>query len=321
MCVDNTPLYRSVPGFSFLDLILRLSMPEPSISIVTPSLNQGQFLGETMDSVLKQNYSGLEYIVMDGGSADSSVDLIRAREEHLAFWRSQPDQGQAQAINEGFARANGEIFAWLNSDDLYLSDSLQNVANLFAGCVDEPVILYGGCEQFHQNTGKSELRPAVSFDQKRLQIADFLDQPSVFFSRVAWDQVGPLDESLHYAFDWEWFLRAAKCCRFERCDRVLSRYRIHSQHKTGTGGLRRWEEMSEVVRRHSPDSIVRHYQFLLACPDARWWLNKRMRLAQIFARFLPSKPAAALATSCSPPFWRLPDGICREMLWEISGIR
>ena len=296
-------------------------MPDPVISIVTPSFNQGHYLGETLDSISDQGYPSLDHIVMDGGSNDQSVDVIRARQERLAFWRSQPDDGQAAAINEGFARARGGIFGWLNSDDLHMDGTLRTVADALAGCLEEPVVFYGGCEIFRDTDSLIERRPAVAFDGQRLQTTDFLDQPSVFFTRTAWDRVGPLDESLHYAFDWEWFLRAARCCRFQRCARVLSRYRIHSQHKTGTGGLRRWEEMSEVVRRHSPDEVVRHYQYLLACPDARWWLNKRMRLAQLFKKIFPDTLGGALGTLCAPPFWNLPKGISRAMLWEISGIR
>jgi glycosyltransferase involved in cell wall biosynthesis len=278
-------------------------------------------LGQTLASVLAQDYPSLEYLVMDGGSTDESVNVIRAREGRLAFWRTQADHGQAEAINQGFERAHGVILGWLNSDDLYLNDTLSTVAKALDGGMDRPVVLYGGCELFRDQGLRTELRPAIPFDEKRLQVTDFLDQPSVFFTKAAWDRVGPLDESLHYAFDWDWFLRAARCCRFQRCDRILSRYRIHRQHKTGTGGLRRWEEMSEVVRRHSPDEVVRHYQYLLACPDARWWLNKRMRLAQLFGRMLPDPAGDVLGTLCAPPFWLLPQGISREMLWEISGIR
>jgi len=296
-------------------------MVDPVISIVTPSFNQGRYLGETLDSILSQAYPNLDYIVMDGGSTDQSVNVIRARQERLAFWQSQADNGQAAAINEGFARARGIIFGWLNSDDLQLNGTLHTVANLLGSCVDEAAVLYGSCELFRDNGSLIERRSAVPFDLNRLKITDFLDQPSVFFTRAAWERVGPLDESLHYAFDWEWFLRAAKCCRFYSCDRVLSRYRIHAQHKTGTGGLRRWEEMSEVVRRHSPDEVVRHYQYLLACPDARWWLNKRMRLAQSFQQIFPDRIGSTLGTLCAPPFWHLPEGISRPMLWEISGIR
>jgi len=258
---------------------------------------------------------------MDGGSTDESVTVIRTREKQLTFWRSEPDHGQPEAINQGFQRARGAILGWLNSDDVYLSDTLRTVANALAECDDEAVVFYGGCELFQDRGTSTELRAAVPFDRERLQITDFIDQPSVFLTRAAWERVGPLDESLHYAFDWDWFLRAAKCCRFQRCGKVLSRYRIHSQHKTGSGGLRRWEEMSEVVRRHSSDEVVRHYQYLLACPDARWWLNKRMRLAQLFRRFLPGPASDALGTICAPPFWLLPGGVSRAMLWEISGIR
>lgn len=296
-------------------------MADPVISIVTPSFNQGRYLGETIDSILGQGYPSLDYIVMDGGSTDQSVDVIRARQEQLAFWRSGPDDGQAAAINQGFAKARGAIVAWLNSDDLHMNGTLRTVANALAGCLDEAVILYGGCEFFRDTGSIIECRPAVAFDRYRLQVTDFLDQPSVFFTRRAWELVGTLDQSLHYAFDWDWFLRAAKICRFLRCDEVLSRYRIHPHHKTGTGGLRRWEEMSEVVRRHSPDEVVRHYQYLLACPDARWWLNKRMRLAQLFQKIFPDRIGGALGTLCAPPFWHLPEGIARPTLWEISGIR
>ena len=296
-------------------------MVDPLISIVTPSFNQGHYLGETLDSILGQGYPNLEYIVMDGGSADQSAEVIRARQERLAFWQSQPDHGQAAAINEGFARARGLIFGWLNSDDLYTNGTLHTVANLLAGSLNEAAVVYGSCELFRDNGSLIERRSAVPFDLNRLQITDFLDQPSVFFTRAAWERVGPLDESLHYAFDWEWFLRAAKVCHFIQCDQVLSRYRIHAQHKTGTGGLRRWEEMREVVRRHSPDEIVRHYQYLLACPDARWWLNKRMRLTQLFRGILPETISSALGTLCAPPFWFLPNGISRTTLWEISGVR
>jgi GT2 family glycosyltransferase len=258
---------------------------------------------------------------MDGGSTDESVTVIRAREKQLTYWRSEPDHGQPEAINQGFQRARGATLGWLNSDDVYVSDTLRTVADALAECDDEAVVFYGACELFQDRGTSTELRAAVPFDRERLQVTDFIDQPSVFFTRAAWERVGPLDESLHYAFDWDWFLRAAKCCRFQRCDKVLSRYRIHSQHKTGSGGLRRWEEMSEVVRRHSSDEVVRHYQYLLACPDARWWLNKRMRLAQLFRRFLPAPASDALGTICAPPFWLLPDGISRATLWEISGIR
>jgi hypothetical protein len=125
---------------------------------------------------------------------------------------------------------------------------------------------------------------------------------------------------LHYAFDWDWFLRAAKVCQFVAIDRLLSRYRIHGQHKSGKGGKARWSELVQVVGRHSPPDVVRHYDFLTEHPITHWWLNKRMRLQQGFRR-MSSSLAPACADSLSPPFWFLPRDIQREMLWDISGIR
>jgi glycosyltransferase involved in cell wall biosynthesis len=293
----------------------------PQISIVTPSLNQGKFLGAALDSVLGQGYPALEYLVMDGGSADNSVEIIKQRESELSFWRSEPDQGQAAAINEGFRRSSGVILGWLNSDDLYTPGTFSQLASSLGPISDQPVVMHGGCELFHDGQRSCEIRAALPFDPEMLQITDYLDQPSVFWTRKAWELVGPLDESLHYAFDWDWFLRAAKKCKFIHCDQVLSRYRIHSTHKSGIGGRKRWMELVEVARRHSPDLVTDHYRFLTEHPTAHWWLNKRMRFAQALGRVLPKDLADLLATSASPPFWRLPKGIDPEVLWLVSGIR
>jgi glycosyltransferase involved in cell wall biosynthesis len=293
---------------------------QPRISIVTPSFNQAQYLGATLESVLGQSYPNLEYIVLDGGSSDSSREIIARKQNRLAFWRSHPDGGQAVAINEGFERATGAVFGWLNSDDLYVPGALLQVAEVLRRQIGEPIVCYGACELFWDGTNRRELRPAVAFDRRKLELVDFLDQPSVFWTRAAWEKVGPLDETLHYAFDWDWFLRAAKICRFIRIDRLLSQYRIHGKHKSGQGGKARWGELVEVVRRHSPAEVVRHYSFLTEHPIIHSWLNKRMRLEQGLRR-LSSPFALACANMLSPPFWFLPRDIRREILWEISGIR
>jgi glycosyltransferase involved in cell wall biosynthesis len=296
-------------------------MDFPRISIITPSLNQGRFLSATLESVLGQGYPVLEYLVMDGGSEDNSVGVIKQRESELSFWRSGPDRGQAAAINEGFARSSGVILGWLNSDDLYSTETFSEVAAILGDICDQPAVMYGGCELFHEARRSREIRPALPFDADLLQVTDYIDQPSVFWTRAAWELVGPLNESLHYAFDWDWFLRAARSCRFIRSDKVLSRYRIHSGHKSGTGGGKRWRELVEVAGRHSPARVVNHYHYLTEHPIAHWWLNKRMRFAQTLARVLPKNLADVLATAASPPFWRVPKGIESEVLWQISGIR
>jgi glycosyltransferase involved in cell wall biosynthesis len=293
---------------------------ERKFTVVTPSYNQGRFIEGTIRSVLEQKYPSLEYLILDGGSNDGTVEILQKYDADLSFWRSAKDRGQAAAINEGFQRSSGEILGWLNSDDLYLEHTFRTVANVFAGNIEEPLIVYGGCELFDDRTHVSELRPAFPFDAAWLAITDFLDQPSAFWTRKAWEIVGPLDESLHYGFDWEWFIRASKVCRFIPIDKVLSRYRIHAGHKSATGGKNRWLELLKIVRAHSSPDVIRNYEYLLANDSARWWLNKRMRFEQIIRKVAPGA-AGSIATLLSPPFWFVPQGVSRETLWKISGIR
>ena len=292
----------------------------PRISVITPSYNQGHFIEETIRSVLQQKYPNLEFSVFDGGSTDQTVGVLKKYSAQLSFWRSEKDGGQAAAINEGFRRATGDILCWLNSDDLHCANALSTVDGLLRDCLDQPVVVYGGCEIFNHGTPQTELRPATPFSQKLLKTVDFIDQPSTFWTRKAWEIVGPLDESLHFGFDWEWFLRAANACRFMATEEVLSRYRIHQAHKTGTGGKKRWIELLAIVRRHSSPEVIRHYEYLVRRDSARWWLNKRMRLCLALKGPFRAQADQA-ATLLSPPFWFLPSGIQRKTLWEISGIR
>jgi glycosyltransferase involved in cell wall biosynthesis len=297
-----------------------MSPDSPRISVITPSYNQGHFIEETIRSVLQQNYPNLEFSVFDGGSTDQTVGVLKKYSAQLSFWRSEKDGGQAAAINEGFRRATGDILCWLNSDDLHCANTLSTVDGLLRDCLDLPVIVYGGCEMFNHGMPQIELRRATPFSQKLLETVDFIDQPSVFWTRKAWEIVGPLDESLHFGFDWEWFLRAGKACRFMATEELLSRYRIHPAHKSGTGGKKRWIELLAIVRRHSSPEVIRHYEYLVRRDSARWWLNKRMRLSLALKGLLRvyADPAATLL---SPPFWFLPTGIQRKTLWQISGIR
>jgi glycosyltransferase involved in cell wall biosynthesis len=297
-----------------------LEMKFPRVSVITPSYNQGKFIEETICSVLDQDYPNLEFSVFDGGSTDQTIQVLKKYSTRLSFWRSTPDKGQAAAINEGFAQATGDILCWLNSDDLHFEHTLAAVAGLLGSCLDQPVVVYGGCEMFDDRTGNKEVRPPIPFSQSLLETTDFIDQPSVFWTRKAWETVGRLDEGLHFAFDWEWFLRAGKTCRFIATDDLLSRYRLHEAHKSRTGGKTRSLELLTIVRRHSSPVVVRHYEFLEARSFARWWLNKRMRLLLALEGPLGGF-ADKLATFLSPPFWFLPTGIERKTLWQISGIR
>ncbi len=226
-------------------------MTTPKITIVTPSYNQGQFLGDTIQSVLGQGYPNLEYIVMDGGSTDNSVEVIKKHEKHLAYWVSEKDGGQAAAINAGFARATGEILGWLNSDDMYLPGALAFAAGRLSPA--EVGIVFGNC--LHLSEGSPQISGsdvAGRHQRMPLTLHDYIIQPSAFWTKTAWDKIGPLDQALHFSFDWDWFLRAEKAgAAFTAVDKYLSVYRLHDAHKTGTGGGRRQAELAEIYGRHA----------------------------------------------------------------------
>jgi glycosyltransferase involved in cell wall biosynthesis len=226
-------------------------MTLPKISIVTPSYNQGQFLEETILSVLGQQYPDLEYIIMDGGSTDNSVEIIKKYEKHFTYWVSEEDSGQSAAINKGFSIAAGDILAWLNSDDMYLPGALFYIASRLD--IGQPELLFGNC--LHFTDGKEVATGSdVSrwHENSNLLLVDYIIQPSSFWTRRAWLKTGPLDESLVYSFDWEWFIQAKKAgVTFHGDEKYLSLYRMHEGRKTAVGGDNRLSELTLIYRRHT----------------------------------------------------------------------
>lgn len=204
----------------------------PKISVVTPSYNQGAFLEATIRSVLLQGYPNLEYAVMDGGSTDQSVSIIRHYEPRLTAWRSGPDGGQSAAINKGFAEATGEILAWLNSDDHYLPGALWAVAEA-ARAHPEIDVFSGGSERLdaHGRSLGVFMPPALSHDEIVHWRDHHLPQSSCFFRRRAWQRSGPLDESLYYLMDYDLWLRMSRSNRFLRLEKILSRELRHEGAK------------------------------------------------------------------------------------------
>ncbi len=178
----------------------------PLVSIVTPSFNQAQYLSECIESVLGQDYKRLEYIVLDGGSSDDSREVIEKHSERLAYWASEKDRGQANAVNKGWARARGEILGWLNSDDQLAPGALENLARAYR-TNRAAAMIYGDIQEIDAHRRLVHLKHMARFSVRSLLLGKNMGQPGVFITRRAYEALGGLDEQLHYALDFDYFLR------------------------------------------------------------------------------------------------------------------
>lgn len=209
----------------------------PKITIITPSYNQGQYLEQTIDSVLSQNYPNLEYIVIDGGSKDNSVEIIRKYEKYLAFWVSEKDKGQSDAINKGLQKAKGEVINWLNSDDYYENNTLQIVGEIFQN--SQINVLCGRSRVFYDESNKTA-HFSSGTDIYKNNLAKTIgwariDQPETFFRATAIRQMGLLNPKFHYVMDKEWWIRYLflfGLSGIKQINDVLVNFRLHNASKT-----------------------------------------------------------------------------------------
>ncbi len=235
----------------------------PKISVVTPSYNQGPFLERTIRSVLNQEYPHLEYIIIDGGSSDGSVELIRKYERNLAYWVSEPDRGQSHAINKGFARASGDLLAWLNSDDFYEEKALEKMGEMYRRNPRADVFV--GAGRIVNPEGKTLYYrdPSEGIDLQKifnwLNGADFL-QPSCFFTKRAWGESGGLDETLQIALDLDLWLRMAKRnLAFVTTPELLSTSVAHENAKTIAQRHLMIVDASIAIIKHGGERAVRRH--------------------------------------------------------------
>lgn len=222
----------------------------PKISIVTPSYNQGQFLEETIRSVLLQNYPNLEYIVIDGGSTDSSVEIIKKYQQWLTYWVSERDNGQANAINKGIKKATGDIIAYLNSDDTLVDGALLEVIKAFAvsdnskwvvGKINEIDLVGNIVNNYGPNIEKSQLEWIFG--------KTILPQPSTFLKKDLFDTYGLFKENMHYSFDREYWLRLLfRGIQPILLETSLANFRLHQHSKTCCMDLHFQEEDDGIAK-------------------------------------------------------------------------
>ena len=200
------------------------------VSIITPSYNQASYLEQTIQSVLGQDYPRIEYIVVDGASTDDSFEIIKKYNDRLAYWISERDSGQAEAINKGFARAKGEILAWLNSDDYYLPDTISAVVKCFEENPDM-VMIYGDMLAVDGDGQTINVLKYKQLSLEDLLCFQIIGQPSVFFRRSALEKTGLLDTSFHFMLDHHLWIRLMQQGRIQHVPQVWSAARYHSQAK------------------------------------------------------------------------------------------
>jgi glycosyltransferase involved in cell wall biosynthesis len=215
--------------------------PWPRVSIVTPSYNQAQFIEETIRSVLLQGYPDLEYIIIDGSSIDGSVDIIRKYQPWLTHWVSEKDRGQSHAINRGFARAEGEVVAWLNSDDLYTPQAVGAAVSAFS-THSRVGVIYGDCHCIDAGSRLIFTHLLRDYDLGESIVDNYIAQPATFFRRTAVQRVNGLDESLHYALDFDLWIRLGLTSEFHHVPVCLACFRAHD----GAKSSRPWTFVSEI---------------------------------------------------------------------------
>ncbi len=218
----------------------------PRISIVTPSYNQGKYLEETIRSVLLQGYQDIEYIIIDGGSSDNSPEIIMKYSPWLAYWTSEEDRGQSHAINKGLSRATGEIFAYLNSDDIYMPGTLEKVSRYFLAHPDADV-LYGDCRTIDQNSHELDIWRSQDFNLYKELCRNYIYQPTLFMRRRVFEKTGALNEDLHYVMDIDYWYRASLEHKFYYTSDVLASFRLGDKSKSGGSRLPFVEERKRVL--------------------------------------------------------------------------
>jgi glycosyltransferase involved in cell wall biosynthesis len=246
----------------------------PLVSIITPSFNQAPYLEETIRSVLSQDHPCLEYMIVDGGSTDGTVEIIKKYEQKLSWWVSEKDKGQTDAINKGFARASGEFLAWINSDDTYTPDAVSAAVKYLQ---EHPNVgmVYGDCN-FINEAGRviGKFNSAQTSYRLLRQGYAHIPQQTMFFRADLWKQVGPLDPSFYFAMDYDLWTRIAARTEIKYIPQTWANFRLHTSGKTIMADDRCWPEMIRVHYRDGGSFfstiVAKYYIRKLIAPLWNW---------------------------------------------------
>ena len=231
------------------------SRVEPLVSIITPSFNQAEFIEQTLQSVLQQDYAPIEYLVIDGGSTDGSISVIEKYSDRLAYWVSEPDQGQVDAINKGLRRATGEIVAWINSDDMYVAGAISEAVAALQAHQDVGMV-YGDGIMVDGNNKLLDLHAYRTYDVLDLLCFDVLLQPTVFMRREVLDKVGLLSDQYHMVLDHDLWIRIASEGPILHIPSFWAVERTHEGAKTVAMTGTFIEEARELIRRAEESSVL-----------------------------------------------------------------
>ena len=250
----------------------------PKVSIITPSYNQGRFLEATIRSVLAQDYPHIEYIIVDGASKDNSVEIIHKYQDRLAWWVSEKDRGHADALNKGFARASGEILAWLNSDDTYHPGAVSQAVAYLQAHPDVGMV-YADANLIDEEDHLLDKFASKQTDYRAmLRGSVHIPQATTFFRADLWRQVGPLDLSLFFAFDYDFWVKVAKVSRVAYVPSLWADFRMHNLGKSVKNDDRCYPDMIKVYEREMGKKISWLHLRALARRLLYAWLPWRLRL-------------------------------------------